>query len=222
MKDAEYGTFRVLGAEYDLPLSKETSPTKTKILMTATILFAKKGYAAVSVRDIAQEVQVQPASLYNHFASKEELWDAVLEHTQELYLLYFGQLDKQIREATSFEQVLDILFLEPEKMDNTFTNYAFGLVQAEQFRSERAADIYLNIFLKYSVDFITEWFDLCVARGWVPPFDTKMTATLFIQAVMQGINVQVQLGFGRTVPYIPGEAIARLHQNILQFATKAT
>jgi AcrR family transcriptional regulator len=45
----------------------------------AASLFAQRGYAATSMRDIALGVKMLPGSVYYHFASKEELLVAVYE-----------------------------------------------------------------------------------------------------------------------------------------------
>lgn len=55
------------------------STTATKILDVAEALFAKRGFAAVSVREIAGQVGLNQASIYNHFSSKQALYEAVLE-----------------------------------------------------------------------------------------------------------------------------------------------
>ncbi len=47
--------------------------TKTKILATALKLFINQGFAASSVRQIAQEAQIGKATIYHHFADKEEI-----------------------------------------------------------------------------------------------------------------------------------------------------
>lgn len=43
------------------------------VLEAAAALFATKGYAATSIRDIAQQVGLMSGSLYYHFESKEEI-----------------------------------------------------------------------------------------------------------------------------------------------------
>jgi AcrR family transcriptional regulator len=54
-------------------------PTRELILDAAERLFAKHGLDGVAVRDLARETNLTPSSLYNHFPSKEALYDAVLE-----------------------------------------------------------------------------------------------------------------------------------------------
>ncbi len=46
---------------------------KENIERKATSLFKKKGYSAASMRDLASEIGVEPATLYSHIRSKEEI-----------------------------------------------------------------------------------------------------------------------------------------------------
>ena len=59
--------------------SSGEQPTRELILDAAERLFAKHGLDGVAVRDLARETGLTPSSLYNHFPSKEALYDAVLE-----------------------------------------------------------------------------------------------------------------------------------------------
>lgn len=51
---------------------------RESIIAAASSLFADKGFHGVSINDIARRVDVSPAILYRHFASKQELYDTVL------------------------------------------------------------------------------------------------------------------------------------------------
>ena len=52
---------------------KKNSPRKEVILEKAAQLFRKNGFNATSMRDLAENVGVEAASLYNHINSKAEL-----------------------------------------------------------------------------------------------------------------------------------------------------
>ncbi len=46
---------------------------KTEIITVSAKLFKEKGYSAVTMRDIAQAMDIKAASLYNHIKSKQEI-----------------------------------------------------------------------------------------------------------------------------------------------------
>jgi len=52
--------------------------TAERILDAAEQLFAERGYAGTSLRDVATRVELRIPSLYNHFPSKDALYAAVL------------------------------------------------------------------------------------------------------------------------------------------------
>lgn len=59
--------------------------TAQNIRRAALTLFASRGYAAVSMRQIADAVGLQPGALYNHFATKQDLLREVMAgHLREL------------------------------------------------------------------------------------------------------------------------------------------
>jgi AcrR family transcriptional regulator len=51
--------------------------TRLRILAVAVELFSARGYAGTSVRDIAEAMGMTKASLYYHFAAKEDILEAV-------------------------------------------------------------------------------------------------------------------------------------------------
>jgi AcrR family transcriptional regulator len=53
-------------------------PTREVILDTAARLFSARGVDGVAVRDLAREMGITASSLYNHFPSKQALYDAVV------------------------------------------------------------------------------------------------------------------------------------------------
>ena len=55
------------------------SPSKARILDAAEDLFANKGYAATSVVDIADAVGIRGPAIYKHYASKADIYNAVID-----------------------------------------------------------------------------------------------------------------------------------------------
>ncbi|MCI5623431.1 TetR/AcrR family transcriptional regulator, partial [Anaerostipes sp.] len=59
--------------------------TKQKILLESLRLFSQRGYDAVSVEQIAAAVGIKAPSLYKHYKSKQEIFDAIFEETARRY-----------------------------------------------------------------------------------------------------------------------------------------
>ncbi|MGB3180136.1 MAG: TetR/AcrR family transcriptional regulator [Cyclobacteriaceae bacterium] len=58
-------------------LKTQKMSRKEQIIKKATLLFRKKGYTAASMRDLANELNIEAASLYSHIRSKEQILDKI-------------------------------------------------------------------------------------------------------------------------------------------------
>lgn len=59
--------------------------TKKKILDVALTLFSEKGYGNVFVGQIAEGVGIKAPSLYKHYESKQDIFNAILDEMHERY-----------------------------------------------------------------------------------------------------------------------------------------
>jgi TetR/AcrR family transcriptional regulator len=95
----------------------ESGGTATRILDAAEALFAQRGFAGVSVREIAGQVGLNQASIYNHFPSKQALYEAVLERGFQpiVDLLAEGEHGLHTRDFQDrlLEQLVDHLWRTP-------------------------------------------------------------------------------------------------------------
>src|SRR5215510_2021928 len=76
------------------PDVSEISGTKEIIFDSFVEMTSRLGYENVSIREIAKKVGIKPASIYNHFESKEML----LKFVYEYYLKYYYDNRKSLAE----------------------------------------------------------------------------------------------------------------------------
>ncbi len=82
------------------------SERREQIIAIATRLIASRGYAATTVRDIADEAGILSGSLYHHFASKE----AVLEEILRTFMYdTLGHFERIAASGGSPREILDQL-----------------------------------------------------------------------------------------------------------------
>jgi len=93
------------------PASGSTD-TAERILDAAEELFALRGLAGTAVRDIARDVGLTPASLYNHFAGKRAIYDAVLERGMRPLLNRMRELPAREHTARDMEDTINAIMAE--------------------------------------------------------------------------------------------------------------
>jgi AcrR family transcriptional regulator len=216
-----FTSYDILGEQYRLPYGGECEhPTEERILMNATILFATRGYDGTTTKMIGEAAGVTDGALYRHFSGKKVLWNAVVEHTVQLYKLYHERLAVALAGVNDFENALNTIFEEPMLMRNGFTAFAFALIINEQVCNPLAGKTFCESFLDYSIALHKGFFDKFVERGLVNPFDTELMATTFVCTVNTGINLAVQRSLGREVLFNFSESLERLRVHILQIADR--
>lgn len=86
---------------------------RAEIMDAAARVFAEKGYAATTTRDLAEAADLGESTLYNYFASKRELFLAIARLQSEridAVLAGIERIETRQQMAEAFVQVMDILF----------------------------------------------------------------------------------------------------------------
>jgi AcrR family transcriptional regulator len=88
------------------------SDTRERILDAAEALFAVHGLAGTPVRDIARNVGLTPASLYNHFEGKQAIYDAVLERGIGPLLALMGELASRDHTPRDMDEMIGAIMAQ--------------------------------------------------------------------------------------------------------------
>lgn len=81
---------------------------RERILCAAYELFSRRGIRAVGTDEVIERAGVARATLYRHFASKNDLVLAVLERREQLWTHGLIEAQSQLRGQTAEEQLLAI------------------------------------------------------------------------------------------------------------------
>lgn len=80
---------------------------RRQIIEAAVTLFSEQGFTKTTTREIAAGAGINEATIYKHFADKEALYDAVIEHTADLLGTLISDLD--FRSFTDFRSLLEAI-----------------------------------------------------------------------------------------------------------------
>ncbi|MFF0579621.1 TetR/AcrR family transcriptional regulator [Streptosporangium saharense] len=98
--------------------SGSASERRDHLVKLAADLFARKGFQATTVREIAEEAGILSGSLYHHFDSKETIVDEVLTtFLDDLVSRYRAVLDRRDDPRTTLSEMVRVAFgtLEPHR-----------------------------------------------------------------------------------------------------------
>lgn len=93
---------------------------KASILAVAKVLFADKGYHGVSVDEIAKRLGVSPAILYQHFPSKEVLYEEVLSENSAKRESYIEAILTEPADFVSVLKRMTKIYVESVAGDTDF------------------------------------------------------------------------------------------------------
>ena len=147
--------------------------TKQRILEKALELFSAKGYDSVSVGEIAKSVGIKAPSLYNHFPSKQAIFDAIVQSTAAQYEADTDKIDIHVQDVqkdipifteitadTLFEKVRQIF--EYSLHNETISRFR-RMMTIEQFRSSELAALYSERYAERILNYHADIFRALIA-----------------------------------------------------------
>ena len=147
-------------------MSQET--TKQRILSEAVKLFAKEGYEAVRVEQIAQAVGIKAPSLYKHYQSKRDIFDSILRFMEQRDREQAASCSlpegtaEAMPEAYERSSVEDLIAFSRQQFrywtEDPFAAAFRKMLTVEQYRSEEMGRLYQQYLgsgpLNYTADLL--------------------------------------------------------------------
>lgn len=94
---------------------------KDLIIQRAAVMFREKGYPATSMRDLAESVGIEAASLYNHIQSKAEILQEIIFRTANDCNVHMDSLDES--ESGTVHKIESLIRFHVQMMLNRFDDY---------------------------------------------------------------------------------------------------
>jgi len=122
--------------------------TKQRILEEALVMFSERGYEGTNMRELAQTLGLGKSALYKHYASKDDIWNSMLDQIEARYSAGFGSDDNLPPVPDSLDELVE---MSMRMVDFTVHDEQVVLVRRlllmEQFRDERAKALASEHFL---------------------------------------------------------------------------
>ena len=141
---------------------------KEEILIVALHLFARDGYEAVSVSQIAGELDMTKGALYRHYKSKRDIFDCIVRRMeqQDGEQARENEVPQESIEKTPEEYInvsLDDFVKYSKSMFEYWTEDDFAssfrkMLTIEQFRSEEMQNLYQQYLASGPAEYVKDLF----------------------------------------------------------------
>ena len=122
---------------------------KQEIIETAAMLFKEKGYSAVTMRDLAAEMGIKAASLYNHITSKQDILKSIIISIAEEFTN--GMSTIKSSNENSIEKLKKIITLHVDITSNN--THGMASLNNDWMHLEEQLEYYLKLRHDYENDF---------------------------------------------------------------------
>lgn len=173
--------------------------TKREIIEKALELFSERGYDAVSVGEIAAAVGIKAPSLYNHYKSKQAIFDAIVEDTAARYERDTDNLDVHVQDVKKDFATFGHITVQAltEKVRGIFlyslhdknVSLFRKMMTIEQFRSPKLAALYSARYVDRMMEYHANIFRNLIAEGEIANLNPVTLAYTYVSPVITLLGV---------------------------------
>ena len=168
--------------------------TKERILLEALRLFSWKGYDAVSVEQIADAVGIKAPSLYKHYKSKQDIFNAIFEETAKRYGAFAESIsvhlgdsgqDLQVFSAITADGLVEkVRSLISYSLHDEFVSQFRRMMTIEQFRSPELSALYSQRYVAQIQNYHKGLFQRMIAVGVMVDEDPDLLAMMYDSPIL--------------------------------------
>ena len=164
--------------------------TKERILGLALDRFSQSGYAGTNIRELTESLGLVKSSLYRHFESKEDIWNALLDEMVAYYDARFGSPEHLPPVPDSLEAFVAMTMglVDITVHDERIVKVR-KLLTIEQFRDDRARDLATKHFLTGLTDMFARLFGAMMDKGLLRRDDPAMLAFAYTAPISALIHL---------------------------------
>ena len=177
--------------------------TKEDILTTALHLFAKDGYEAVSVSQIAGKLGMTKGALYRHYESKRDIFDHIVKRMEqgdgEQAEEYDMPADEKESMPEKYEEVSLDNFLEYCKSmfaywtENDFASSFRKMLMLEQFRNAEMQALYQQYLVAGPAEYVKDLFESMGIEGADKKAELFYSVMFFFYSLYDGAKEKEQV-----------------------------
>ena len=157
---------------------------RTQIIEVAMALFASKGFKGATTRAIAKQADVSEAIIFRHFATKEDLYDAIINHTIEQRQKLWDEEEAPVGQNQDLKSLLKEYawtFIQRNREDQTFIRLMlYSALEDHKFREK-----FFAIYQNPRVRAIREVLSTGVEKGLFRSINPRFAARSFLWVLIQ-------------------------------------
>jgi len=195
--------------------------TKKKILDAALTLFSEKGYANVFVAEIADAVGIKAPSLYKHYKSKQDIFNAILEEMKRNYDKQAAMLNMNGNNATVDAEVFSAVHEDGlvEMGMNLFSFFLHDgymqkfrkMMTVEQYHNPELAQLLSRQYADAPLSYQSAMFTILSANGVLKEQNPNVMALQFYAPIFMLLTICDR------EPHREAELMPLLEMHIRQF-----
>ena len=178
--------------------------TKERIRTEALHLFAQYGYDAISVAQIAKAVGIQAPSLYKHYASKEDIFLAIIKEMEKRYAQHAAGMQINGSDAEEDGKLYT-------RITDAYESSFRKMLNMERYHNQRLAELFQKQYFDDAIAYQTVIFQHLMKASILKPLDPQIMALQFYSPIF------LLLQLCDSNPQYEPMAVELLQQHIRQF-----